>query len=351
MNMRIEEDVEEITIKDIARICKVGVSTVSRAINNHPDINPETKKMIMDTIQKYGYIPNNSARNLKRTDGKCVAVLVKGITNPFFADAIQIMEDEIKKKKYSMVIRHVEFNEDEVDVALELVKEKRLAGIIFLGGYFSHSEEKLHKLRIPFILSTVGCAPDGMHHDNYSSLSVDDEKEGYRMTDFLIRQGHEKIAILAAQPNDASIGRMRLNGYRKALKDHGIKPDEELIRHMRPEIKSYSMESGYVLTRELLDSGKEFTAIFALSDTMAVGACRAIVEAGQRVPEDYSVAGFDGIELCSYYNPTLTTIRQPIQHIAEASVKLLFDILAGRSGHQHKVFAGELLEQESTAKR
>ena len=78
MNMRIEEDVEEITIKDIARICKVGVSTVSRAINNHPDINPETKKMIMDTIQKYGYIPNNSARNLKRTDGKCVAVLVKG---------------------------------------------------------------------------------------------------------------------------------------------------------------------------------------------------------------------------------------------------------------------------------
>lgn len=120
---------------------------------------------------------------------------------------------------------------------------------------------------------------------------------------------------------------------------------------MRPEIKSYSMESGYVLTRELLDSGKEFTAIFALSDTMAVGACRAIVEAGKRVPEDYSVAGFDGIELCSYYNPTLTTIRQPIQHIAEASVKLLFDILAGRSGHQHKVFAGELLEQESTAKR
>lgn len=92
------------------------------------------------------------------------------------------------------------------------------------------------------------------------------------------------------------------------------------------------MESGYVLTRELLDSGKEFTAIFALSDTMAVGACRAIVEAGKRVPEDYSVAGFDGIELCSYYNPTLTTIRQPIQHIAEASVKLLFDILAGRSG-------------------
>ena len=96
---------------------------------------------------------------------------------------------------------------------------------------------------------------------------------------------------------------------------------------------------------------KEFTAIFALSDTMAVIRPGDHCGSGQRVPEDYSVkAGFDGIELCSYYNPTLTTIRQPIQHIAEASVKLLFDILAGRSGHQHKVFAGELLEQESTAK-
>lgn len=91
-------ELEEITIKDIARMCGVGVSTVSRAINNHPDINPETKQKVMDIIQKYGYIPNNSARYLKRTDGKCIAVLVKGLTNPFFAGAIKVMEDEIKRK-------------------------------------------------------------------------------------------------------------------------------------------------------------------------------------------------------------------------------------------------------------
>lgn len=212
-------ELEEITIKDIARMCGVGVSTVSRAINNHPDINPETKQKVMDIIQKYGYIPNNSARYLKRTDGKCIAVLVKGLTNPFFAGAIKVMEDEIKKKKYSMVIRHVESDEDEVDVALELVKEKRLAGLIFLGGHFVHSEEKLSKLRIPFILSTVGEGPDGIQHDNYSTLSVDDEKEGYRMTDYLIRLGHRKIAVLAAGKEDVSIGRMRLMGYLRALRE------------------------------------------------------------------------------------------------------------------------------------
>ena len=133
---------EEITIRDIARICGVGVSTVSRAINNHPDINPETKEMILSVIKEHGYIPNNSARNLKRTDAKSIAVLVKGITNPFFSGMIKVMEAEIKKKKYSLVLHHVDFNEDEVDVALELIKEKRLRGIIFLGGRFSHSEKK-----------------------------------------------------------------------------------------------------------------------------------------------------------------------------------------------------------------
>ena len=101
---------EEITIKDIARMCGVGVSTVSRAINNHPDINPETKEMILSVIKEHSYIPNNSARNLKRTDTNNIAVLVKGITNPFFSSMIKIMEEEIHKKNllYTLIIRHLQ---------------------------------------------------------------------------------------------------------------------------------------------------------------------------------------------------------------------------------------------------
>ncbi len=89
----------EITIKDIAKECGVGVSTVSRALNNHPDINPETRRKIMEVIERTGFIPNNSARNLKRTDAKCIAMLVKGITNPFFSKMIEIIEDEAKRKR------------------------------------------------------------------------------------------------------------------------------------------------------------------------------------------------------------------------------------------------------------
>ena len=131
----------EITIVEIARRCGVGVSTVSRAINNHSDINPETKKRIMEVIRETGYIPNNSARNLKRRDAKCIAVLVRGITNPFFAPMIEVVEKEVEERKYALVMRHVESHEDEVDVALELEKEKRLRGIIFMGGAAGHSAE------------------------------------------------------------------------------------------------------------------------------------------------------------------------------------------------------------------
>ena len=113
---------DELTIKDIARKCGVGISTVSRAINNHPDISPETRKMVMEVIKETGFIPNNSARNLKRVDAKCIAVLIKGITNPFFGPAIQIIEKQAQKKKYALVIQHVDAYGNELEVALHLVK-------------------------------------------------------------------------------------------------------------------------------------------------------------------------------------------------------------------------------------
>ena len=164
----------EVTIKDLAKLCGVGVSTISRAINNHPDINPETKEMVLQKAKEIGYVPNNSARNLKRTDSKSVAVLVKGITNPFFNEMIKIIEEECKKRHYSMYLQHVETEEDEVDVAQKLIKEKRLRGIVFLGGLYAHSEDKLEKLTVPYVFSTAGMVPQNYDRQLYSSITVDD---------------------------------------------------------------------------------------------------------------------------------------------------------------------------------
>ena len=338
---------ESITIKDVARICGVGVSTVSRAINNHPDINSETKEMVMRVIREHNYIPNNSARNLKRSDSKTIAVLIKGISNPFFSEMIRILEQEIQKKKYSFVLHRVEDEEDEVDVALELVKEKRLKGIIFLGGFFSDRQEKLGQLEVPFVLTTIG-VPDQEGSGLYPSVSVDDYAESYKMVDYLCDLGHKRILILAARADDESIGKLRLEGYRRALRDRGIEPDEKLCVYMREDLESYSMENGYASMKSALERGLDFTAVYAISDSVAIGACRAIFDAGKRVPEDYSVAGFDGLDIANYYNPTLTTMRQPVEEMAYAASKLLFRLIRQEGKPKRQVFPAELVVGTST---
>ena len=316
---------EEITIKDIARICGVGVSTVSRAINNHPDINPETKEMIMRVIKENNYVPNNSARNLKRQDAKAIAVLVKGINNSFFSQMIKVLEEEIK--------------------------EKRLRGIIFLGGYLVHSEEKLAQLHVPFILSTTGMLPKGFSRNTYSSVAVDDTKESYKMVDYLCKNGHKDIAILCARKTDASIGKLRLEGYKKALKDNGIEVREELILPMRSDLEDYSLENGYMVTKEFLEKQIPCTAIFAISDMLAIGAGKALSDAGYKVPEDISLTGFDGVEIGKYVIPSLTTLKQPVDSMARETARILFDIIGKKAKHQHCVFDGELVVRDSTMPR
>ncbi len=339
----------EPTIKDIAKICGVGVSTVSRAINDHPDINLETKEKIMNAIREYGYVPNDSARNLKRVDAKAIAVLVKGIANPFFTSMITVIEQECKKRHYAMELSHIESDEDEVDVAQKVVKEKRLRGIIFLGGLFSHSEEKLKKLTVPFVFSTAGAIPENISRKQYSSISVDDRRESARMVEYLIGQGHTKIAILVAEALEESVGRLRLEGYCDALRAHGIGMNPELICQTEDGLGHFSMENGYLTTKKLLARGEPFTALYAVADALAIGALRALYEAGLRVPQDISLAGYDGIDMASYTVPSITTMRQPVEEMAKDTTRLLFDIISKKTKHQHITYGAELLIRESTA--
>lgn len=338
-----------ITIKDIAKKCGVGVSTVSRAINNHPDINEATKTRIMEVIKENNFVPNKSARNLKLLDTKTIAVLIKGIDNPFFQNMIKVFEEEIQTRKYSFILHRVDSNQDEVEVALELIKEKRLKGIVFLGGNFFHQERKLKEINIPFVLSTIAIASD-VNKDLYSSVCVDDEKESEKVVNFLLEQGHKKIAILAAGKSDRSISKLRIQGYKNALIKRNIPINENLIRHTDDNESIQIIANGYKLMKELLDSDEEFTAVYSISDSMAVGASKAILESGKKIPEDYSVVGFDGLDITYYYNPSITTIRQPVEEMARETTKILFDLINNKIKNQHKVFDGELIVRQSTLK-
>lgn len=340
---------KQMTIKDIAKKCGVGVSTVSRAINNHPDISEETKNMIMEVIKEQNFIPNNSARNLKLSDTKTVAVLIKGIDNPFFQKMIKVFEKEIQDRKYTFVLHRVDTNQDEVEVALELIKEKKLKGIVFLGGYFSHQEDKLQQITVPFVLSTIAIR-ENVDKNLYSSVSIDDVKESEKIVDCLYEYGHRKIAMLSAQRSDISVSTLRVQGYFNALKNKNIDIDENLVIYTKHNTNAYTMENGYKLMKELLESKQEFTAVYAICDSMAIGACKAILESGKRIPQDYSVVGFDGLDMTYYYNPSLTTIQQPVEEMTKETINILFDLIEKKINNQHKVFEGKLLIRESISR-
>lgn len=336
---------ETVTIKDIAKICGVGVATVSRALNNHPDINAATKQKIMDVVKQYNFVPNNSARNLKRTASKTIAVLAKGMENPFFTSMISIMGDEIHKQHYSMELRHVDEKTDEVEVAIELAKEKKLQGIIFLGGLTTHSSQKLQNIGVPFVLSTISMSEDSEGY--YSSVAVDDIAESYKVTNYLIQKGHRRIVFMGASKEDTSIGNLRLEGYKRALKSNGLEIDESLIWHSTDIEHTFTHKNGYIMVKDNIQRSGDFTAVFAIADTMALGAIRAFSEEGMSVPEDVSIMGFDGLNLGNYSIPSLTTVRQPFENMAVETTKILFEVIKEDAVHRNVVMEAQIVERES----
>ncbi|SEA25633.1 transcriptional regulator, LacI family [Lachnospiraceae bacterium NK3A20] len=344
------------TIKDIAKKCGVGVSTVSRAINNHPDINPETRAKVMKVIRETGFVPNDSARFLKRTETNSVALLVKGITNPFFTKMIRIMEEYIQEKDYATILRHVDHTEDEVVVAESLIKERRLKGIVFLGGAFTHDEKALRALGVPFIFATIGnmekiqasvkaAKKSGFA---YANIAVDDVEEAKKAVNYLIGEGHHRIGIVTEGMNVPSVGQLRLKGYREALEENGLPYSEDLVYEVKEGIDHYTMPNGYQAAQALMRKNPDMTAIFCISDVLAFGACRAIIDEGRKIPDDISVVGYDGIEEGEYYNPRLTTVRQPVDQMAENAIEFLFCMIEKKRKPENMTMSAELVIRESS---
>lgn len=337
-----------ITIKDVAKSCGVSVSTVSRAINDHDEISVETRERILKVIDEMGYVPNSNARNLKIVTSNVVAVVIKGIGNPFFQPMIEFFEQEINKNGYSFLLYKVEEQEDEIDIALKLVNDNKLKAIIFLGAFLFHDKSRLAKIGIPFVITTI-VNKEVIAKDS-AYVGINDVEESKKIVEYLISLGHTKIGVIGPRKNDKSIGMLRIKGYKKALKENGIKIDEDLIITTSENENPYTYQYGYEKVEKLIKEGDKCTAIFCLSDAIAIGAIKKMTQLGLKVPEDYSVVGFDGIEINSYLPKTITTIRQPVEDIAKGTCKQLFKIMDGKKFSKISTFDGELWVGETTRK-
>jgi LacI family transcriptional regulator len=334
-----------LTIKDIAKYCGVGVATVSRAINDDPGINAATKERILKVVKEFHYIPNNSARNLKMTESNTIALVVRGIDNIFFQSMFDQFQQETQEKGYDFLLHSVGDNEDVVKATVELVKEKRLKGVVVLGGQMERPEEKLDHLGVPYVLCTVA-------HTMYAPqpacncVAIDDEIESRKAVEYLIKKGHRRIAIVTGREDDLAVGGQRLMGYRKALEAAGIPEDPELIGYMKRSITEFTPENGYAVTKELLEK-TDFTALYCISDLTAIGAYKAIAEAGKKIPEDISVLGFDGISLGKFLVPSLSSVKQPKEQLIHSCVELLAKAIDGEKQTRQLTYSAELLERDS----
>ena len=247
-------------------------------------------------------------------------------------------------------MQNVANDEDEVELALQLEKEKKVKGIIFLGGMYDYDESRLRMLGVPYVISSSGktVPEDTGTYPKSALVTTDTEIESQNMIDYLCSCGHKRIAFITSR--DEGLGRCHLNGYKRSLEKNGLEYDEKLIIRLKPGKRIYTIENGYNCTCELLKSGVDFSCIYAISDTLAVGACRAVIDSGKRVPEDYCVAGADGQDIAEYYHPSITTLKYPRVEIALQSVRTLFDLIDRKKVVKRQILGGTLIERESTRK-
>ncbi len=334
-----------LTIKDIAAYCGVSTSTVSRVLNDHPDVSPAVRDQVNEAIQALHFVPNNSARTLASTRSTAIGVVSRGVDNPFLSSLIRVLGREIHDQGYTMVLHQISTQSDEIRAAALLEREKKLLGVIFLGGRFNYTKEELEPLTVPFVCCTYTNTFGDLTEDDYSSVSIRDEDEAAKAVRYLVDRGHRRIAMILDDPADYSIGQLRFQGYKRALAEAGIDYDPSLAVFTG----DYAMDAAYDYTMRLIDSGAEFTAILAISDAIAIAAIKALTDRGLRVPEDCSVIAIDGMELSAYTVPTLTTLRQPAEEMALESARMLIGIIEGTAPHRHVLMETTLRPGDSVA--
>lgn len=326
------------TIKDVAEACGVSVSTVSRVLNQHADVSDAIREKVQRVVEELHYVPNNSARDLVKPKSDAIGLVVRGLGNPFFTNVILAIEHAVTQAGYTMVLHQIQSGEDELRAGAELARSKRLRGLILLGGCFDYTPEQTAALGVPFVCCTYTNSFGTLGRDAFSSVSIDDRKEAYRAVRYLMDQGHRKIAVILDSVQDHSISQLRYMGYCQALEEGGVELDPGLVE----ETVTFEMADGYSAVERLWQRRQDFTAVFVVSDAMAVAAMKALHDLGRRVPEDCSVVAIDGIGMSAYMIPTLTTLVQPQKELGETAVKILVDIVEGRGDSRHVLLKTDL---------
>ncbi|MCR5189159.1 MAG: LacI family transcriptional regulator [Treponema sp.] len=344
-----------ITLKEIAAQCNVSIATVSNILNGKDKVSKETKEKVLQLIKETGYKPNYMARGLRATKTRTIGLLIDDLTefsSPLIVDGIMTYLEE---NNYKSILENLRFYskwgydwyqndayKKAVYNAFQEFSAIKVDGIIYVSGHERNINIIPENFSIPTIISyAFSDSP------NISSVMIDDVDAAYRLTEHLIKNGHKKIAIIKGENGNIHTEK-RLQGYKKALKDYGIALDQDLICD-----GNWRSQSGYEMGKELLDSKKDFSAIFCFNDLMAAGLYRCLAENNIKVGTDLSVVGFDNRTISKELIPPLTTMEIPLAEIGkETAQELLKQITAEEEFNKQELYIKcNLIERDSVSKK
>ena len=329
------------TIKDLAEKTGYSVATISRVLNNHPNVSDKARDAITQAVEESGFQLNTNAKHLKQ-HAKSILVVVKGTSNELFGEMVEAIQNLVSRTSYPLYVDYMDEDSNEVLRAVQLCREKKPLGILFLGGNSQNFLNDFGKIDIPCVLLSNDAS--GLPFSNLSSVCTDDRQAARCAMDSLIAMGHRKFVIVGGDRNGSDTSRLRYEGCLQSFRKHGIEYDEELdYQGVR-----FSCQDGYNATQKLIADGRSFTALFAIADVMAIGAIRALHNNGLRVPQDVSVMGFDGLPLGSFLVPQLSTVHQSAEIMAQRGVEILIDGIENGTAACHEAVTFSLQQREST---
>ena len=333
------------TIKDVAKLAGVSITTVSHVINKTRFVAKETEKLVQQAIQQLNYSPSAVARSLKINTTKSIGMIVTTSEAPYFAEIISSVENYCYQQGYSLFLCNSQNDPEKIRNHLEMLAKKRVDGLLVIcSEYTPESLDILTSFAsVPMVVMDWGPNSQTDRIQDNSTLG------GYLAAQHLIANGHRKIGLIMGEPSKTTV-KNRYQGFVNALQENGLSLNENWVKQ-----GYFEPEDGYQCAREILAQTELPTAIFCFNDVMALGAISAIQEKGLRVPQDISIIGYDNIHASRFYSPALTTIHQSKSRLGKRAIELLFKRIKDKENNIASQFEvieikPELVERKSVAK-
>ena len=326
-------------IREVAEKANVSVTTVSHVVNQTRFVAPETETRVRQAMVDLNYRPNILARSLRRGETKTIGLILPDSANPFFAESARLLEDFAFQQSYSLILCNSNGDLEKERRYTEVLFNKQVDGIIFMAaGDDTQSLQEMIDRQLPVVV-----VDRFLDHMDVDAVITDNHQSGYLAARYLIENGHSRISIIRG-PSNVNPSAQRVTGFRKAMMEAGLAINAEFEAS-----GDFHPDSGYLAARTMLQLSPPPTAIFACNDLMAIGALKAVREAGLLVPEDVSLIGHDNKEMASSIKPALTTISQPMEELAATAIKLLLErIEQPRLAPRRIVLPNRLVIRQST---